>query len=140
MIKTFPPGTLGHYDYVVMLSRYRDKFLLSRHKGRTTWEMQGGHIEAGEDPETAACRELYEESGAISAEISPLCDYCGEEPGLNNYGTGMVFEVCIRKMDMLPESEMAETALFDQFPDNLTYPEITRAILKFKKTFGNHHL
>lgn len=30
MIKTFPPGTLEHYDYVVMLSRYCDKFLLSR--------------------------------------------------------------------------------------------------------------
>ena len=93
--------------------------------------MQGGHIEAGEDPETAARRELYEESGAVSADISPLCDYCGEEPGFKNMGTGMVFEVRISVLQQLPESEMEETSLFEQFPDNLTYPEITRAILKF---------
>lgn len=132
MIKTFPPGTLGHYDYVVMLSRYRDKFLLSRHKGRTTWEMQGGHIEAGETPEAAARRELYEESGAVRADFFPLCDYCGEEPGLDNEGSGFVFEVCVKEIGRLPKSEMSETALFGHFPDNLTYPEITRAILKYK--------
>ena len=127
-IKIFPPGTLGAYDYVVMLSRYQDKFLLSRHKNRTTWEMQGGHIEAGETPEAAAKRELFEESGAISFNLVPLCDYCGEEPGKNNYGVGMVFRADINELGIMPESEMAETGLFDKLPDNLTYPEITSSI------------
>lgn len=133
-IKIYPPRTLGTYDYVVMLSRYHDKFMLSRHKNRTTWEMQGGHIEPGETPEAAAKRELFEESGAISFNLIPLCDYCGEEPGKNNHGAGMVFCADIHELGIMPESEMAETALFNRFPDNLTYPEITRCIYNAYKT------
>ena len=128
-IKTFPPGTLGEYDYVVMLSRYRGSYLLSRHKGRSTWELQGGHIEPGETPEQAAGRELYEESGAVSFELIPLCDYTGEEPGKNNFGRGMVFQAEIRELSPLPFSEMAEVRTFDDFPPDLTYPKITAAIL-----------
>ena len=75
--KTYDTGTLKQYKYVVTLSEYDGKILLSRHKNRTTWETQGGHIEAGETPLEAARRELYEESGATDFEIAPLCDYWG---------------------------------------------------------------
>ena len=121
-VRTYPFGTLETYDYVVMLSRYERKYLLSRHKRRTTWEMQGGHIEPGETPDEAAKRELYEESGADSFEIKPLCDYLGEEPGRNNYGRAKVYTVEIKHISNLPESEMAEIRLFDTVPDDLTYP------------------
>lgn len=73
--KTHEIGALGTYKYVVVLSCYQGKILLSRHKERDTWETQGGHIEPGETPLEAARRELYEESGAAEYEISPLCDY-----------------------------------------------------------------
>ena len=43
--KTYPVGTLPAYKYVVVLSEYQGKILLSRHKKRTTWETQGGKIE-----------------------------------------------------------------------------------------------
>ena len=132
-IEIFPPGTLGSYDYVVLLSRYQGKYLLSRHKNRSSWEMQGGHIEPGETPDQAAKRELFEESGAVSFELVPLCDYTGEEPGKNNFGRGFVFQAEIYDMVPLPESEMAETGLYAEFPDNLTYPEITYAILREKE-------
>lgn len=128
-VRTYPFGTLKTYDYVVMLSRYEGKYLLSRHKGRTTWELQGGHIEPGETADEAAKRELYEESGTDSFEIEPLCDYCGEEPGRNNYGKGKVYAVEIKHIGEMPVSEMAEIRLFDSIPDELTYPEITHAIL-----------
>jgi len=131
-IKTFPPGTLGSYDYVVMLSRYQGKIMLSRHKQRMTWELQGGHIEPGETPEQAAKRELFEESGAVSFELIPLCDYCGEEPGKDNFGRGMVFRAEICELAAIPESEMEQIGLFDDFPSNLTYPKITAAILEFR--------
>ena len=85
-------------------------------------------------PEEAAKRELLEESGAISINLIPLCDYCGEEPGKNNHGAGMVFCADIHALGLMPESEMAETALFDKFPENLTYPEITRCIINAFKT------
>ena len=130
-IETYPAGTLEHYDYVVMVSSFQEKLLLSRHKGRKTWELQGGHIKPGETPEEAAKRELFEESGALSFDLTPLCDYRGEEPGRNNYGSGMVFRVKIHELGPLPESEMAERKCFEKLPDQLTYPEITNAIFRF---------
>ena len=57
--RTFDLGSLETYKYVVVLSEYNGKILLSRHKDRTTWETQGGHIEDGETPLDAAKRELY---------------------------------------------------------------------------------
>ena len=61
--------------YVVIFSRYQGKLLLSRHKGRDTWETQGGHIEQGESPEDAAKRELWEESGALKFTLEPMFMY-----------------------------------------------------------------
>ena len=48
--KTYPLGSFERYKYVVIMSRMDGGFLLSRHKQRTTWEFQGGHIEPGETP------------------------------------------------------------------------------------------
>lgn len=39
--RTYPVGTLKQYKYVVTLSEYQGKILLSRHKDRSTWETQG---------------------------------------------------------------------------------------------------
>ena len=58
--------------------------MLSRHKNRSTWETQGGHIEGGESLIEAAGRELYEESGAVKYLLSPasitgrVMKICGE--------------------------------------------------------------
>ena len=87
--KTYPLGTLDAYRFVVVLSRYGGKILLSRHRARTTWETQGGHIEPGETPLEAAKRELYEESGAVRFQIEPAFDYWAGE-GENGAG-GVVF-------------------------------------------------
>ena len=65
-------NSLGSYKYVVVLSEHNGRIVLSRHKERTTWETQGGHIEQGETPLEAAKRELYEESGAVDYNITPL--------------------------------------------------------------------
>ena len=129
--RAFPPGTLAEYQFVVILSRHNGQYLLSRNRSRSSWEMQGGHIEPGETPEAAARRELFEESGALAFEMNPLCDYQGAEPGIDNYGSGMVFTAEIQELGPLPESEVAETRHFDSFPDELTYPMITQAIFNY---------
>ena len=72
--KTYPLGSFERYPYVVILSRMEGKFLFSRHKQRTTWEFQGGHIEQGETPLQAENRDLFDESGAAAFEFEPLCD------------------------------------------------------------------
>ena len=121
--RTYEAGTLKEYKYVVILSEYQGKILLSQHRDRSTWETQGGHIEPGETPLEAARRELFEESGALEYEISPLCDYWAGTPG--DSANGMVFQAKITKLGPLPQSEMARVQTFEHLPENLTYPAIT---------------
>ena len=121
--KVCPLGTLVPYKYVVVMSKYQGKILLSRHRDRSTWETQGGHIEPGETPLDAARRELYEESGALDFDIRPVFDYwAGDE---NGGASGQVFAAQIRTLGPMPRSEMAEVRAFDEVPPNVTYPAIT---------------
>ena len=129
--KTYALGSLTNYKYVVVLSSYQGKILLSRHRRRNTWETQGGHIEAHEQPLDAAKRELYEESGAVDFDIAPLCDYWSGVEGTSDWANGMVFRATIRRLAPLPESEMAEVRTFDALPDNLTYPQITPVLFDY---------
>ena len=117
-------GFLEEYKYVVVLSEYNGKIVLSRHKERTTWETQGGHIEQGETPLDAAKRELYEESGAVDFEIKPLCDYRAWNEETGHGANGVVFHAVIREFGAIPDSEMAEIQEFTELPENLTYPAI----------------
>lgn len=128
--KTSPPGTMGNYKYVVCLSFYDGKILLSRHRNRTTWETQGGHIEPGETPLDAAKRELFEESGALEFDMVPVCDYWAMDESDHSIGYGMAFRADIRRLGHIPESEMAEVAAFDCLPENLTYPDITPVLFE----------
>ena len=123
--RTYPLGTLTGLKYVVVLSRCGGRILLSRHRARATWETQGGHIEPGETLEQAARRELYEESGAVRYALTPLCDYWAGDAQTGEGASGRVFAAEIEELEPLPESEMAETRLFDALPDTLTYPAIT---------------
>ncbi len=123
--KIYALNELQDYKYVVILSEYRGRILLSRHKARTTWETQGGHIEPGETPLAAAKRELYEESGAVRYEIEPLCDYWAGDENTNQGAGGMVFTAKLQELAPMPECEMAEIRTFEQLPENLTYPGIT---------------
>lgn len=130
LCKTYEIGHLETYRFVVVLSRYQGKILLSRHHKRDTWETQGGHIELGETPLEAARRELYEESGAVRFDIEPLCDYWYGERSTGERGNGRVFTAEIHKLGPIPESEMAEIRAFDALPEKLTYPQITPVLFK----------
>lgn len=133
----YPAYGRGNYTFVVICAWYRGKLLLSRHRERTTWETQGGHIEPGETPVDAARRELYEECGARDFDLTPVCDYFGYD----EFGSawGVAFRAEIRELGVLPESEMAETALFDALPENLTYPMVTPKLFEAAQggTYGN---
>lgn len=123
--RTYSLGTQITYKYVVVLSFYNEKIMLSRHKKRVTWETQGGHIEAGETPIDAARRELYEESGAAAYSIKPVFDYWVMDEADGSSASGQVFMAQIKKISVMPDSEMAEISFFDKLPKELTYPEIT---------------
>lgn len=126
-VKILPIDPAGSYKFVVLFSRYQNKWLFSRHKDRSTWETQGGHIEPGETPEAAAKRELFEESGAKEFRVTPVCAYQVGEDAHNN---GVVYLAQIETLGPLPQSEMAETRLFDALPENPTYPQITPVLFE----------
>ena len=126
----YPANALHSPKYVVVLSEYRGALLLSRHARRTTWETQGGHIEAGETPLDAAKRELFEESGAVCYDITYAFDYrAGDDDG---YADGAVFLAQIHTLGPIPDSEMDEVRSFDTIPSDgmLTYPGITPVLYR----------
>ena len=118
-------GTAEKPKYVVVLSYCGGKKLLSRHRARTTWETQGGHIEPGETPLEAAKRELFEESGAAEYAIAALFDYRSEDAETGRGANGVVFAADVNRLVDIPESEMAEVKAFDRLPENVTYPALT---------------
>jgi len=130
---TLPLGSQDYYKYVVVCSNYRGKWLFSRHKKRSTWETQGGHVEPGETPMEAARRELYEESGVTKADLYPVCDYKGYRGP--RFSHGMVFLAVVHELGELPESEMQEVRVFDELPRNLTYPTMTPLLVAEAEKF-----
>ncbi len=119
--RIYPLGYLESYKYTVICTSYHGKWILSKHKNRSTWETQGGHIENGETPLAGAKRELFEESGIRDAELYPVCDYWGFNT--QSASNGMVFLAVVHTLGALPPSEMKEIKLFDALPLDLTYPQ-----------------
>ena len=108
--------------YAVIVARYRGKWILCRHKERTTWEIPGGHLEINETPDQAARRELWEETGTVKAELHPICIYSVQD-------CGMLYFAEIEELGPIPEtSEIKEIAFFDALPESLTYPHIQPAL------------
>ena len=117
-----PVGTGNHYLYVVIVSKYRGKYIWVQHKARSTWEIPGGHIESGETPDDAAKRELMEETGAMKFIIKPVCDYSVKID--DKEGISRLYIANIEELGPLPESEIRRIDFFDNMPSELTYPAI----------------
>jgi len=80
------------------------EFLLVRAKGnRSEWVLPKGHIEHAEDPQAAACREVFEETG-VTAEIVN-----NQELGCASYSAGgtavQVVYFLARRMSDAPSPE-----------------------------------
>ena len=56
-------------DFAVIIARTGEKWVFCKHKERDTYEVPGGHREAGETIEEAANRELKEETGYSAKNI-----------------------------------------------------------------------
>lgn len=131
--RIYPLGYLERYKYTVICTLYHEKWILSKHKKRNTWETQGGHIEEGETPLACAKRELFEESGINDADIYPVCDYWGFN--CQACSNGMVFLAVVHSLGELPESEMKEIKMFDILPAELTYPQTSPKLLAEARSY-----
>jgi len=121
-VNTASLGELKTYRFVEIFSRYKGQWLYCRAKEREGFETAGGHIEVGETPLEAAKRELYEETGAVKFDITPVFDYSVHTP--TEYSNGQVFLAQIHKLNEIPNYEMEEVKLFNTIPDKMRFPQI----------------
>lgn len=100
-------------SYVYVVAFKGDQFLMVRH-ARRSWEMPGGKLNPGEDPEAAAVREFREETGY---DVLSLRLLEREEGGL--VFLGEVGEERLQKPD---KHEIAEVGFFELLPEDLSFP------------------
>jgi 8-oxo-dGTP diphosphatase len=109
--------------YAVIVSQFKGEWILVRHKKRTTWEIPSGKRDPFEQINKTAERELFEETGAISFTITPVCIYSVQhDSGEESFGKLFYSEVS--ELGKLPKSEIEDLRLFKSLPSQLTYPEI----------------
>ena len=137
IVKTAGLDALGNYSFVVIICRYQDKWLYCRLRDSDEFCNAGGRIEPGETPLEAAKRELYEETGAIEYDITPVFDYSVESSA--GYATGQVYLAHIHKLGELPDFEMAEVRLFEALPKKMRFPEIMPVLYKTMQVWLNLH-
>jgi 8-oxo-dGTP diphosphatase len=106
----------------VLVARRAD----DRHLGGT-WEFPGGKVEEGEEPETAARRELKEETGLDARDLESLIVFVHDYPDRRLRFHSFV----ARDTTGEPRSEWS----FVSYPDlaNLEMPEANRAIVRALK-------
>ena len=124
--------------FAVIIARHNGKWVFCKHKERNTWEMPGGHREADEDILNTAKRELYEETGAIDFDISPICIYSVTAPdnfdGAETFGK--LFFADIHTFEGELHSEIEKVMIMNELPGNWTYPEIQPKLLEEARKRG----
>lgn len=135
--------------YVLCAAKLGDKYIFCKKRGRESWEMPGGHIEAGEGILYAARRELYEESGVYGEPVI-LCgvrvsstdedDRCTDRADVS-YGALCYCGVRVESEKLTPPAdyEMERAQLFGELPSPLTYPEIATAVLGYTENWLLSH-
>lgn len=119
--------------FAVIISKHKERWVFCKHKERETYEIPGGHREDDESIMETAKRELYEETGALEFNLTPLCVYSvigrnrvnptGEE------SFGMLYYAEIFKFEDKLHSEMESVAFCKDLPSNWTYPLIQPLLL-----------
>ncbi|MCH5275049.1 MAG: NUDIX domain-containing protein [Lachnospiraceae bacterium] len=117
--------------FAVIIAQKEGNWIFCKHKERDTWECPGGHREIGEDIYDTAKRELYEETGAIDFEITPICVYSViAEDNFNGEETyGMLYYANIKALEKELHSEIEKIMITDTLPTDWTYPLIQPKLL-----------
>ena len=114
--------------FAVILTKHKNKWVFCKHKNRDTYEIPGGHREKAETISETAKRELYEETGAIKYEITPITVYSVIDGDTETFGKLYFAEVHEFENELHSEIELIK--LFDDMPENLTYPLIQPKLME----------
>ena len=121
--------------FAVIITKSAEKWVLCKHKERTTYEVPGGHREAGEFIEETARRELYEETGALEYTIMPVCAYSVQkDSGQETFG--MLYYAEVTSFEEELHSEIEKSVLSEELPENWTYPDIQPQLIEETKKRG----
>ena len=121
--------------FAVIIAKSYGKWVLCKHKERTTYEVPGGHREEGEFIGETARRELYEETGALEYRIQPVCIYSVQkDSGLETFGMLYYAEVDSFEVDL--HSEIEKVILTEELPENWTYPDIQPMLIEEAARLG----
>lgn len=120
--------------FAVIISQSNGKWVFCKHKERDTYEVPGGHREAGEDILETAKRELKEETGAVQFDMKPIGVYSVtgktrvNATGEESFGLLCVAEITEFSAEL--DSEMEKVVLMDELPANWTYPLIQPKLIE----------
>ena len=121
-------------QFAVIIAVYNHQYIYVQHKERQTFEFPGGRRELNESILERAKRELYEETGALEFELTPICVYSVQgktRANLNGHQTyGMLYKAEVHQLGQLPDSEIEKVILSDTLPTSWTYPEIQPYLLE----------
>ena len=123
--------------FAVILARSGGKWVLCKHRERSTLEIPGGHREPGEDIDAAARRELHEETGAAAFTLRPVCIYAVVRDGEPGESCGMLYAAEITAFDPELHSEIERTVLLDSLAGvDWAYPDIQPRLLEEARRRG----
>lgn len=127
--------------FAVIISKSHGKWVFCKHKDRNTYEVPGGHRDAGEDIYQTAKRELQEETGAIDFELKPICVYSvvgntRVNENLKEETFGMLYFANIFSFEEELHHEMESILITETLPKAWTYPLIQPKLIKKAEELG----
>ena len=120
--------------FAVIIAKTDNKWVFCKHRDRDTYEVPGGHREAGEEILETAKRELKEETGAVEFDIKPICIYSVKgktrvNENLSDETFGMLYIADIVSFEEL-HSEIEKILITDKLVDSWTYPLIQPKLIE----------
>lgn len=127
--------------FAVIISKSHGKWVFCKHKDRDTYEVPGGHRDAGEDIFQTAKRELQEETGAIDFELKPICVYSvigniRVNENIKEETFGMLYFADIKSFEKELHHEMELILITEILPKAWTYPMIQPKLIKKAEELG----